>query len=119
MKILIADDSRLFRDRIRELIKDINDAAKITEVSNGADALKEIIDNEPDLVFLDIRMPLLSGIKVLQKVKELKLQTKIITVTNFHYKQYREKSMNYGAYRFYNKSDDITNIKNEISKILK
>ena len=62
MKIVIADDSSLMRDRIKILLTSINHNSEMFEAEDGVEALQLIEENEPDLAILDIRMPGLSGI---------------------------------------------------------
>ena len=49
MKVVIADDSSLFRDRIKDLLKDLNNVEIVGEAVNGLEALKLIEDKKPDL----------------------------------------------------------------------
>ena len=70
MKILIADDSQLIRERIRESIEDIKNVEIVSEAKNGTEAFDLIIKQNPDFILLDIRMPELNGIEVLKENKE-------------------------------------------------
>lgn len=64
---LIVDDEFLARHLIREYLSHHPDIQIIGECENGADAVTAILDQQPDLVFLDMQMPLLSGLEVLAK----------------------------------------------------
>ena len=70
MRVVIADDSDLFRSRLRDELRNIENVEIIAEAITGLEALQETIEKEPDLLFLDIRMPELGGISVLQKIKK-------------------------------------------------
>lgn len=67
-KILIADDEQ----DVLELVTDIlaTEDYDVICAANGQEALEKIAQEKPDLILLDIRMPILSGIEVCQKVKE-------------------------------------------------
>ena len=65
MKILIVDDEPLARERIRELLKRERDIASISEAANGGEALEKIYTDRPDVLFLDIQMPDMTGFDVL------------------------------------------------------
>jgi YesN/AraC family two-component response regulator len=71
MKIVIADDSSLMRDRIKSLLNSISNISMIYEAKNGMEALQLIMENEPDLAILDIRMPEMNGIDLLKKIRKL------------------------------------------------
>jgi two-component system LytT family response regulator len=68
IKTIIADDEPPARRRIAELLKVHTDIKIIVECSNGSEAVKSILKNRPDLVFLDIQMPGLNGFEVIQTI---------------------------------------------------
>ena len=70
-KVIIVDDEAPGRKLIREYLKDYPDLIIIAEANNGVDAVKEINKFKPDLVFLDIQMPGLTGFEVLTHLDEL------------------------------------------------
>jgi DNA-binding NarL/FixJ family response regulator len=111
MKIVIADDSALWRDRIKSLLIDIDEVFVVSEAENGADALQIIREKEPDLAILDIRMPEMNGIEVLKKIRKLKMNVKIIILTNYPYPQYRKRCLEAGADYFLSKTEDFDDIK--------
>jgi DNA-binding NarL/FixJ family response regulator len=117
MKIVIADDSALWRDRIKSLLIDIDEVFVVSEAKNGADALQIIREKEPDLAILDIRMPEMNGIELLKKIRELKMNVKIIILTNYPYPQYRKRCLETGADYFLSKTEDFEDIKIVISEM--
>lgn len=66
LQVLIADDEPLARRLLREFLKSHADIAIATEADNGLDAARAITELKPDLVFLDIQMPRLTGLEVLE-----------------------------------------------------
>lgn len=93
---LIIDDESLARKRLRKLLENFDaDLNIIGEASDGEEGLKAIEKLHPDLVFLDIQMPVLNGFEMLQK---LKTQPKIIFTTAFDQyaiKAFEENSIDY------------------------
>jgi two-component system LytT family response regulator/two-component system response regulator LytT len=67
---LIVDDEQLAREELAFLLKDFPEIEVIDSASNGLEAVKMIEDLEPDLVFLDVQMPGLDGLGVIEKLKE-------------------------------------------------
>ena len=118
MKIVIADDSSLLRDRIRSLLNGLKEKLVIYEAENGVETLKLIKDKKPDLAILDIRMPEMNGIEVLKKIRELKMKTKICILSNYPYPQYKKKCFQVGADYFLSKTEEFEDIKIIISELV-
>lgn len=70
-KVIIVDDEKAGRSLINEYIKDFSELIVLGEANNGVDAVKMINEFKPDLVFLDIQMPGLTGFDVLKHLDEL------------------------------------------------
>ena len=68
IKVLIIDDEKLARELIRSIIVEMRDIEIIGEASNGEEAVKAIRKYRPDLIFLDIQMPGMSGFNVLERI---------------------------------------------------
>ena len=66
LQVLIADDEPLARRLVREFLKPHTDITVAAEADNGMDAARAITELKPDLVFLDIQMPRLTGLEVLE-----------------------------------------------------
>ena len=70
-KVIIVDDEKAGRHLIGEYLKDYPDLIVLGEANNGVDAVKIINEFKPDLVFLDIQMPGMTGFDVLKHLEEL------------------------------------------------
>lgn len=68
IRVLIVDDEELARDAVRLLLESEADIEIVGECADGASAVQQILELEPDLVFLDVQMPELSGIEVIEAV---------------------------------------------------
>lgn len=117
MKIVIADDSSLLRDRIRSLLNSIDDNLEVYEAENGQEALQLLREKKPDLAILDIRMPEMNGIEVLKKISELGLKLKVCMLTSYPYKQYREKCFAAGASYFFDKNQSMDELMEVVSTL--
>lgn len=82
MKVLIADDEPLARERLSLLVQAAQPGAEITEAMNGADALALLSTFTPDVLFLDVQMPSLDGFEVLAALPPAKWPTTVF-VTAF------------------------------------
>lgn len=94
IKVLVIDDESLARDLIIELLKDYDDFQVMGECSNGLEAIKSIRKLQPELIFLDVQMPVLNGLEVLEAIKD-EFLPEIIFVTAFD--QYAIRAFDFHA----------------------
>lgn len=66
MKVLIVDDEAPARDRLKRLLQDKPDYEVVAEAANGMEAIQQFNRTQPDIVLLDIRMPVMDGIEAAQ-----------------------------------------------------
>jgi two-component system LytT family response regulator len=83
IRVLIVDDEPVARRGLRNQLKKAGDIEVIGEAGNGRDAVETIVQTRPDLVFLDVQMPLLDGFRVIETLAEEDLPPAIVFVTAF------------------------------------
>ena len=83
LNILIADDEAPARNRMRDLLNDIEDVAVVAEAKNGKEAINLALQTKPDLMLLDIRMPVMDGIEAAQHAQKIEPKPHIIFTTAF------------------------------------
>ncbi|MBZ9687704.1 response regulator transcription factor [Clostridium estertheticum] len=81
IKVLIADDHDLIRQGLMRIISFEDDIIIVGEAENGEKVLDMLKSCEPDVILLDMKMPLMDGLEVLQRVKEKLKSIKIIMLT--------------------------------------
>lgn len=75
-KILVVDDASFMRMRMTKLLTD--NGFEVDEAENGADAVSKYQNEKPDLVLMDITMPIMDGIEALKKIKEADANANVI-----------------------------------------
>jgi len=98
-------------------MRQIDSVSVFMEAENGEEALLLIREINPDVAILDIRMPEMNGIELLKRIREGGSQLKIIILTNYPYKQYRERCLAEGADYFFDKNKDIAGLTEVITRI--
>ncbi len=83
LTILIADDETPARNRLKDLLSDIADVLVIAEAKNGKEAVHLATQQKPDLMLLDIRMPLMDGLEAAEHVQKLVPKPHIIFTTAY------------------------------------
>ena len=81
INIIIIDDHKLIREGLKQLIEFNEDMSVVAEYSSGIDYLNEIDNNEADIILLDINMPDMNGLDVLDKIKQHNNNQKVIILT--------------------------------------
>ena len=81
-KILVVDDSALYRQSIQNVLRDVADVEIVGWAKDGVEALAKIEQLDPDLLTLDVQMPDMDGIQVLREVKRRRLRVKAIMVSS-------------------------------------
>ncbi len=83
MKILIVDDEKPARDRLRQLLEDFDEYDVVGEAGNGEEAVRLAAETNPDIVLLDIRMPGLDGIEAAHYLNEFDSPPAIVFATAY------------------------------------
>ena len=81
LKILIADDERLFRQSLKKLLESERDIKVVAEAADGQEAVLRAQEKEPDIALLDVRMPKMDGIKAAKLISTLVPKTKILMLS--------------------------------------
>ena len=112
INVFIIDDSKAIRERLREMLVDIAGIEIIGESGDPAVALAEMQARRPDAVIpdaviFDIRLPDISGIKLLRRIKREHPATRVMMLTNYPYPKYRQQSLAAGADYFFQKAPEF------------
>jgi len=102
--IIIVDDHDIFRDGLISLISKKNIATVIGEASNGRDFLEILKDKKPNLVLMDISMPVMDGITATEKAILIYPDLNVLALSMFGDEEYYYKMINVGAKGFVLKS---------------
>jgi two-component system LytT family response regulator len=111
-KTIIIDDEQLARQRIKRLLKEYSELTIIAEAENGAEGLLLIEQHQPDLIFLDIEMPILNGFEMLAKLKH---SPKVVFTTA--YDQYAIKAFEEGSIDYLLKPIELERLDKTIKKL--
>ncbi len=115
-KILVVDDEQLIRWSIEQNLK--KQGYEVLTAPTGEDALKLVREEQPELILLDIQMPGISGMEVLEKVKEFDEDIVVIMVTAHGGLETAVSAMRLGAYDYINKPFNLDELAIVIRKAL-
>lgn len=97
IKVMIADDQTILAEGIKSVLETSDQIEVIALVSDGAEAIRKIAENKPDVVLLDIRMPNMNGVVATKEIKTRWPEIKVIILTTFDDSDDILNAINYGA----------------------
>jgi DNA-binding NarL/FixJ family response regulator len=97
IRIVIADDQALIRDGLKTVLDLEEDMEVIRTAVNGVEAFDAIKKLEPDILLLDIRMPIMGGVECVREIKRICTPTKVIMLTTFNDEEYIMSAIAAGA----------------------
>lgn len=117
MKILIADDHAIVREGVKQIVKTLPEVKQIDEVADGKEALSKLSKTHYDLAILDISMPEISGLDLLQHMKNNNIQTRVLILSFHPQEQYAVRAFKLGASGYLSKDSAFEELANAIRKI--
>lgn len=119
IKLFLVDDNRDLIELMTEYFSDQEDLEVVGTAYNGRECLDKWESAQPDVILLDIIMPHIDGLTVLQKLKNMKLQQypSIIMLTAFGQEEVMKKAVDFGASYFILKPFDLENLASRIRQI--
>jgi len=116
--VIIVDDHQLFREGLKLLLKNFSYIGKVMEASNGHDFLLLLNSVQPDIVFMDISMPLMGGIESTRNAVQLYPDLRIIGLSMYTEEAYYYNMIDAGARGFLLKNSSIQEVDNAIRHVL-
>lgn len=118
VNIMIADDHSMIREGLKQLLELDGDIKVIAEANNGKDCLEKLNTYHPDVLLLDINMPEMNGLQVLEILKERKADIKVLVLTVHNEVEYLLKAVEIGISGYMLKDSNSSELKNAIFSII-
>ena len=115
MNVLITDDSEFMRDLLREILEE--DHTVIGEAENGVEAVELYRETDPDIVFMDIVMPIKDGIEATDEITDLDPEAKVVMCTSVEQAEQMKDSIKAGAEGYITKPFQKESVLEEIKSI--
>lgn len=118
LKVLIADDEPRVGQLVKHLIHwDELGLSFVDICRDGRTALERIEQEQPEIVITDIRMPVLTGLELVQQVTERFPQTRFVVISGYRYFEYAQKALKYGVEDYLLKPIDEEELNRTLKKI--
>lgn len=115
-QILVADDENDFRMILQSFL--VSEGHSVTTAEDGADAINKLQEKSFDLVLLDIRMPRVDGVEVLQFIKQQYIDTQVIILTAVNDVRIAVECMKLGAFHFLTKPYSVEELHSLVTRAL-
>lgn len=116
-KIIITDDHEMFREAIKTLLEIEQIAVVLAIASNGKELLEILEKQKPDIILLDIDMPVMNGIETCKVVHQKYPEIKILALSMFGEEKYYKEMINAGARGFVLKSSGKSELEKAIHEV--
>jgi DNA-binding NarL/FixJ family response regulator len=118
VRILIADDHEIVRKGVSSLLQSRDNFEICGEASNGEEAVQQARQLDPDLIVLDVTMPILDGISAAKRIRKLKPSTPILILSMHEGREVVRAAKLAGAQAFVTKSDVSSNLLKAVDAVL-
>ena len=118
IKVMLADDHALMREGIKHLLEFDGTVEVIAEANDGVECLEKLKTFNPDLLLLDINMPVMNGLDVLEELKRKKNSIKVLMLTVHSEVEYLLHAVDIGANGYILKDSGSSELKQAIDVIL-
>lgn len=127
LKILVVDDTLLYRKIVSDALSEIPNVEIVGTANNGKTALARILSLHPDVITLDVEMPSMDGIEVLEEIARMQIDVGVIMLSSLTYEggELTVKALQLGAFDFIPKpefssiSDNRQYIRNHLASLLR
>lgn len=110
IRLLLVDDHKIIREGLRSLLEAKPDLEVVGEAENGQEAIAQVTALQPDIVLMDVRMPIMDGVAATREICQQFKATKVLVLTTFDDDDYVSQAMRLGAKGYLLKdthSDDL------------
>jgi len=119
IRLLVVDDHTLVRDGIRALLGLVADIEVVGEATNGKEALEKVAQLAPDVVLMDLAMPIMGGLEATRRIRRQFPATKVLALTQYDDSEYVVPIIEAGARGFVTKMAAFSELTSAIQAVYK
>jgi two-component system response regulator NreC len=117
IRVILADDHPIVRAGIREALKEVPGVEVIGEASDGHEAIRLVTTAHPDVVFMDISMPLLNGLEATERIIKALPEVRVVILSRHENEEYYWRALKVGASGYLLKKAVITELKAAVQRV--
>lgn len=117
IKIFLVDDHNLFREGLKFLLSNNDFISEIYEAENGKDLLENVLNVKPDIILMDIEMPIMNGIEATKETLKIYPKSKVIALSMHGNENFYSEMIDAGAKGFLLKNSKFENVQKAITDV--
>ncbi|MBI2853191.1 MAG: response regulator transcription factor [Chloroflexi bacterium] len=117
IRLMIVDDHTIVRQGVRALLEDQPDIEMVAEAVDGAEAVQKAKDIQPDIILMDITMPVLNGLEATRRIKQQSPQIKVLVLTMHESDEYFFEILKVGASGYFIKGGSASELVSAIHAV--
>jgi DNA-binding NarL/FixJ family response regulator len=107
VRVVVVDDQPLIRDSLRSLLETVAGIEVVGSAGDGREALTVVDRTRPDVVLMDVQMPVLDGIAATERLRSTAPRTQVVVLTTYDLDEYVFRAVQAGAAGFLLKDGDV------------
>jgi len=118
VNVMITDDHSMIREGLKQLLELEGEFKVVAEAADGVECISKLEEVTPDVLLLDINMPNMNGLEVLQKMKEKRIKVKVLVLTIHSEVEYLLKAVDIGVNGYLLKDSESAELKKAINAVV-
>ena len=118
VNVMITDDHSMIREGLKQLLELEGDFKVVAEAADGVECINKLEEVTPDVLLLDINMPNMNGLEVLQKIKEKRIKVKVLVLSIHSEVEYLLKAVDIGVNGYLLKDSESAELKKAINAVV-
>ncbi|WP_455198362.1 response regulator [Kaarinaea lacus] len=100
IRLILADDHEILLEGLRLLLDSTHDIEVVAQANNGLEVLEKVREHRPDVILLDIAMPEINGLEVINIIKSISPDTKVVILSRYEKEAYVHQALKAGAFGY-------------------
>lgn len=117
IRVVLAEDHTIVREGVRALLEDRDDIEVVDEVADGRSAIESAVKHRPDVIVMDVGMPVINGVDATKKIREALPDTRVLMLSMYSNEEYVRPAIRAGANGYLLKGSGLSDLVQAIRSV--